>query len=182
MRAEQDARWLRDLLSQDVFRMRVLKHVASLDLPDCFVAAGFVRNKVWDYLYGTTTALNDVDVVFYDADDPLHQRESFAEQCLIRLEPGIKWQVKNQAFMHSRNGDPEYANTVDAMGLWPEKETAIGLRLGKDDEIEICSAFGLQSLREGKLSHNPRRCKGIFQQRLKEKQWLHTWPELQLVI
>jgi hypothetical protein len=162
--------------------MAVLQQVAKLGLPDCFVAAGFVRNKVWDTLYGTTTRLNDIDVVFFDSDDEQNKKESLAQNTLDRLDPEIKWQVKNQAFMHSRNHDPEYSNTADAMCYWPEKETAIGVRLAKNGQIEICPPFGVQSLLEGQLSHNPKRSIEVFKQRLEEKQWLLIWPKLQVVV
>lgn len=47
--------------------MQLLTAVASLALPDCYVAAGCVRSLVWDHLYGyKRTPLNDVDVVFFD--------------------------------------------------------------------------------------------------------------------
>lgn len=48
--------------------MRLLIIVADLKLPDGLIAAGFVRNLVWDHLHGkNATPLNDVDVIFYDA-------------------------------------------------------------------------------------------------------------------
>ncbi len=43
------------LIKQDPLRMQVLDCVAQysqLDLPQCYVAAGFVRNLVWDHLHG----------------------------------------------------------------------------------------------------------------------------------
>ena len=38
------------MLRRDKQRMRLLQAVRALQLPDCFIAAGFVRNMVWDAL------------------------------------------------------------------------------------------------------------------------------------
>ena len=43
---------LRTLIASDDRRMQVLRIVRGLGLPDCWVAAGFVRNCVWDHAHG----------------------------------------------------------------------------------------------------------------------------------
>ena len=58
-----------DLIQNDSERMRVLSIVSQLGLQDCYVAAGFIRNLVWDSIYSKNTALNDIDIVFYDKSD-----------------------------------------------------------------------------------------------------------------
>jgi hypothetical protein len=42
-----------------------------LKLPDGYIAAGYIRNRVWDHLHGFTerTPLNDVDVVYFNPHD-----------------------------------------------------------------------------------------------------------------
>jgi hypothetical protein len=59
------------LIEQDNVRIKALKSVASLSLPQCYIAAGFIRNLVWDSLHGkqAPTPLNDVDVIYYDASE-----------------------------------------------------------------------------------------------------------------
>lgn len=57
-----------DLLQQDAQRLLILHCVAQLDLAECYVAAGFVRNMVWDHRHGyPPTPLQDVDVIYFDA-------------------------------------------------------------------------------------------------------------------
>ncbi|MBL4660718.1 MAG: nucleotidyltransferase family protein [Alcanivoracaceae bacterium] len=56
--------------------------------------------------------------------------------------------------MHIRNGDAPYNDTLDAMSYWPEKKTTIGAALNDDGSLSIVSAFGLESLFMGKVSHN----------------------------
>src|SRR3546814_6422100 len=43
---------LQRLLQADDERMRILRHVSYLALPDCWVGAGFVRSLVWDHGHG----------------------------------------------------------------------------------------------------------------------------------
>jgi len=160
--------------------MQLLQAVQALQLPDCFIAAGFVRNLVWDHLHGyTPTSLNDVDVVYYDKQQQFVPED--IERKLARTLPDVNWQVKNQAVMHSRNQDPAYQNSTDAMRYWPEKETAVGARLNSNNQLELAAPFGVRSLLEGKLTHNPLRSKAVFEQRLASKQWLKKWPKLQVI-
>ena len=168
------------MLRQDKPRMQQLQAVQTLQLPDCFVAAGFVRNMVWDALHDyPPTPLNDVDVIYYD--EQLRIAPEDIEKTLTNALPDINWQVKNQAVMHHRNQDPAYQNSTDAMRYWPEKETAVGVRLVDNNQLELAAPFGVQSLLEGKLTHNPLRSKEVFEQRIASKQWLEKWPKLQII-
>lgn len=54
------------LIKEDRMRTEALGHVSELSLPQCYIAAGFVRNLVWDSLHGLATPLNDVDVIYFD--------------------------------------------------------------------------------------------------------------------
>ena len=101
---EQLKRRVTDLLRQDPMRIKALECVYKLALPDCYIAAGFVRNMVWDHLYrfSLPTPLKDVDVIYFN----LHQCSSDADRSyqdeLQQLMPAVDWQVKNQARMHLR--------------------------------------------------------------------------------
>ncbi len=59
-----------DLIRKDPIRLEALECVYQLELPQCYIGAGFVRNLVWDSLHHNVklTALNDIDVIFFDAD------------------------------------------------------------------------------------------------------------------
>lgn len=171
-----------ELLLKDPARMNVLSIVRSLNLPDCYVAAGFLRNLVWDSLHLTETKLNDVDIVFYDKSDSDNLAAQKITDQLNQEYPDINWDVKNQAFMNIKNGDEEYTSSLDAMSYWPEKETAIGAALNEDGSISIVSAFGLESLFNGKVSYNNKRSKEVFLNRLASKQWLQKWPQLHVVV
>jgi len=59
------------IISNDPLRWRLLHRVHDLGLPDCWVAAGFVRNAVWDHLHGRDISplITDVDEGFSAAGD-----------------------------------------------------------------------------------------------------------------
>jgi Nucleotidyltransferase len=61
------ARQLTQIIRGDARRWAVLAQVRALGLPDCWVAAGFVRDAVWDHLHGyAPQLLGDVDVIWFD--------------------------------------------------------------------------------------------------------------------
>ena len=48
--------------------------------------------------------------------------------------------------MYLHNGDQPYLSSTDAMTHWPETVTAVGVRPGRDGEIEVEAPFGLDDL------------------------------------
>ncbi len=167
---------------KDSFRLGVLQVVRQLDLPQGFVAAGFVRNLVWDHLHRkeTPSDLNDIDVIYFDAQEQSENQYKRYEQQLREAMPGVNWQVRNQARMHIKNQDRPYQNVQEAMSYWPEKETAIAVRLTSGGQIDCVTPFDLSTLFALKITHNPNRDKLIFEQRVKSKNWLIHWPMLKV--
>ncbi|MGR6874118.1 nucleotidyltransferase family protein [Pseudomonas sp. HK3] len=170
------------LCESDEFRLSALECVSLLDLPDCYIAAGFVRNLVWDVLHekSSITPLNDIDVIYFDLNESNPDQYKKYENKLNVMLPNINWQVRNQAFMHFRNNDAPYIDSLDAMSYWPEKETAVGIRRLKDGSLECVSAFGFDSLFNLQITHNPKRLKSIFEERVNSKDWLVIWPQLKV--
>ncbi len=168
------------LIESDEARMKVLRAVKSLDLPDCWVAAGFVRNLVWDSLYGRFNQLADIDVIYYCTVDLTEERDVALERRLTALEPSFPWSVKNQARMHLRNMDPPYTSALDAMGYWPEKQTAIGAKIDSGGSVILQSNFGFELQFNGHINHNPARSIDIFNDRVQAKGWLRLWPQLKI--
>ncbi|MEG3223485.1 nucleotidyltransferase family protein [Vibrio gigantis] len=168
------------LIKQDPLRMQVLECVSQLDLPQCYVAAGFARNLVWDHLHGfdSPTPLNDIDVIYFARGDTSHESDTRYEALLQERLPELNWQVRNQANMHIRNNDKPYKSSLDAMSYWPEKETAVGVKQSLTGDIECISVFGLGSLFDLKVTPNPKRSRDIFDQRVQSKGWLIQWPNL----
>jgi uncharacterized protein len=181
--AMTDATTIQAILSADPLRWRILGLVRSLDLPDCWIGAGFVRNAVWDHLHGRPASRpsGDVDVLWFSPDRPAPSEDARLEARLGALEPGIDWSVKNQARMHWRNGDAPYGSTIDAMHYWPETATAVAVRLTAQDHCEIGAPFGLDDLFGLILRPTPRfmiEKHGVYRDRVRAKGWLSHWPLL----
>jgi uncharacterized protein len=179
------AQFVAELLASDFFRKELLLLVQSLELPDCWIAAGFVRNAVWDHLHGRepTPPCGDVDVIWFDsvATDEVYDRK--IESRLKMKRSDIDWSVKNQARMHHRNGDSPYESSVDAMRFWPETATAVAARLLADASIEIAAPLGLDDLLT--LTIRPTtgfetRKRKLFEARVQSKAWLQRYPMLKL--
>ncbi|WP_432463119.1 MULTISPECIES: nucleotidyltransferase family protein [unclassified Agarivorans] len=167
------------LLQNDRQRLQALDCVHRLGLPQGYLAAGFVRNMVWDHLHHkpVATPLNDVDVIYFDAEETDPERQLKLEAKLRSYMPQLHWQVRNQARMHLRNHDRPYLSTLDAMSFWPEKETAVAIRKTSQG-YECVSAFGFESLFQLNITHNPKRSREVFEQRIQAKAWLAQWPKL----
>ncbi|PSW21700.1 nitrate reductase [Photobacterium sanctipauli] len=171
------------LVVSDRYRQKILECVWQLNLPQGYVAAGFVRNLVWDHLHHkvTPTSLNDVDVIYFDTNELESDKYLLFEAELIAKMPNVNWQVRNQAYMHSRNGDEPYQSCLDAMSFWPEKETAVAIRKIGSHRYECISAYGFDSLFEGKITYNPKRPYDLFRFRVESKGWLKQWPNLVVI-
>ena len=59
------------IIAQDPVGMKQIRAARSLGLPDWCIAAGFVRNRVWDHLHGIRPPRPpvDIDVLYYDPAD-----------------------------------------------------------------------------------------------------------------
>jgi len=173
-----------DLIATEPERMAVLNQVAALELPDCWIGAGFVRNLVWDHLHGfdDRTPLNDVDVIYFDAANVSKVMESKIKNSLAQANPKIKWDVKNQARMHEANNDPPYVSTPDALNYWPETATAVAVRLWQagSDRLELAAPFGIDDLVNLIVRPTPAFTgrPEQFQRRQAEKNWRAVWPRL----
>ncbi len=93
---------LRAIITADPVRMRVLTLVKALALPDCWVAAGFVRSAVWDHLHlrNAGTLPPDIDVIWFDPDRLEKAVDTRIEAALRLVGGSLNWSVKNQARMH----------------------------------------------------------------------------------
>ncbi|WP_267462109.1 nucleotidyltransferase family protein [Carnobacterium viridans] len=60
---------LLEMIKHDSYLLSILRAVQELNLTDCWVCAGLIRNKVWDKLHNTTTPVTDIDVIYFDPSD-----------------------------------------------------------------------------------------------------------------
>ena len=171
-------------ITQDEARMQALRAVKTLGLEDECLAAGFVRNLVWDRLHGyqQTTPLNDIDVVYFNPHDLNPLTDLDYEQRLNAIV-ALPWSVKNQARMHLKYGRAPYRSTRDAISYWVETETAIGVRLDEHDALELVAPLGVDSLFAFTISANPQHGQPeVLLARAEQKGWITRWPKLRIEI
>jgi hypothetical protein len=169
------------IIAADGDAMAALRAVRALALPQGWIGAGFVRNRVWDHLSGIPMQpQNDVDVVYFDPGDLDGLHEHAYERRLAQALPEVPWQVRNQARMHLRNDHPPYADVADALSRWPETATAIAVRLDARDRPELLAPCGLGDLLS--LVCRPTRDGSeqaeLVRTRVHSKRWRELWPKV----
>jgi len=170
------------IIAEDAIAMEQLRAVRSLGLPDWCIAAGFVRNRVWDHLHGIAPARLpvDIDVLYFDASDTGTQPEFEFEDRLDDLLPGLPWQVRNQARMHLPKDLPPHRDTAHAMTFWLESVTPVGVRLEADDSLTVVAPLGTDDLlglrcRPTAFGHSRR---SEYEARIATKRWRELWPKV----
>lgn len=170
------------LIAWDAWRMNCLRHVAVLNLPQGAIAAGFVRNAIWDAVFGLSTPLADVDVVYFDPVCLTREYEAgYAAQLRLRLD--VPWQVRNQARMHVHNKVPAYTSAADAVARFPETATCLSVCWHPVQGLSMPNTEGLADAWRGVL--RPNACVSnaahLLRERVRMKPWLGHWPGLQVV-
>lgn len=175
------------LVQNDPWMMDILENARSLQLPDWWVCAGFVRAKIWDTLHGfeERTPLPDIDVIYYDDSNLQEKVEKDWEAKLRDLNPNVPWSVKNQARMHTVNQLPPYTSAVDAISKFPETATALGLSLDPSGKIILVAPHGISDVIHVVLRPTPHFTENpsllpIYKQRVIKKNWQATWKQLQI--
>lgn len=169
--------------------MSALVAVRSLGLGSWCIGAGAVRSLVWDTLHGfdKPSALEDVDVVYFDdAADAPHQ-EARLESRLRSLLPALKWEVTNQATVHHWFADhlgqvvPALGSLEEGVATWPEFATCVGVNLDAEESIGVVAPHGLEDLFALRVRHNPLRASvSTYQQRIESKRFGARWPLLSI--
>ena len=173
------------LIEDDVWMMHILRGVRTLNLPDWWIGAGFVRNKVWDHLHGYTerTPLGDIDVIYFDPNDTGKDLEKIYDRLLRTTIGDYPFSTKNQARMHLKNGDSPYKDSEDALAHWLETATCVGTSLDDNGKVVLAAPHGVDDLvnlvvRPGQyILHRLE----AYQRRVREKNWKEKWPRLTIV-
>lgn len=175
------------LIQSDKKMMQIIKTTSSLDLPDWWICAGFVRSKIWDTLHGFNdrTETPDVDVIYFDNTNIDENVEKGLESNLKRLMPGIPWSVKNQARMHVMNHFPPYTSSEDAISKFPETATALGVTLDKDNHLVLASPCGIEDVLHLELKPTSyftetKERAAIYRERMMKKNWKAIWHKLKV--
>ena len=194
--AVAQVRRLEALLRSSPWMMEVLRAVQDCDPPDWWVGGGVLRNLVWDRLHRGAldpALVKDVDVAFYDAADLRPERDLEVERALRARLPGVRWDAKNQAAVHTwyprRFGvvvEP-LASAADGVATWPETATAVAVRLERrggepDGRLLVTAGHGLDDLLGLVWRRNPRRVTvAEYRRRLAAKRVAERWPMVRVV-
>ncbi|WP_172369505.1 nucleotidyltransferase family protein [Sporosarcina jiandibaonis] len=178
-----------EIIQQDKWMMELLKAVGSLNLPDWWICAGFVRAKIWDVLHGfdERTPTPDIDVIYYDLINVEEKTEKKYEEMLKELLPTIPWSVKNQARMHVANNIPPYSSAVDAISKFPETATALGVRVDDENNVQLTAPHGIEDLVNMKVKPTPYFGESkdrmlIYDKRIKGKNWPSIWDKIEVLV
>ncbi len=179
MKSQQD---IIQFLKNEPLVYPLLKTVSKLEIDNCWIGAGLIRNAIWDHLHHLPVVLqptSDIDVIYFDPQETDVKSEKQIEDRLFKMAPDFPWSVRNQARMHLRNNDPHYTSISDALFHWPETATAIAARLN-NNQIEILAPHGVEDLLNLKIRPSPAfsHKMEIYNKRQRSKNWTQRWPKL----
>ncbi|PEP21950.1 nucleotidyltransferase family protein [Bacillus wiedmannii] len=173
------------LIENDEWMMDILQMAKSLELPDWWICAGFVRSKIWDTLhdYEIRTATPDIDVIYFDQLHTDEVYEQSLEKALVNMDASIPWSVKNQARMHVVNNMPPYSSSVDAISKFPETATALGVTLDEKNKVILTAPCGIEDVLSLQVRPTVHFLKSkerlhMYNTRVTKKNWQNKWPNI----
>jgi uncharacterized protein len=173
---------LTDLVSSDPWMMDLLRAVRRIHLQKWCIAAGVIRNKVWDHLHGYSerTLPADIDVLFFDRSRTDATDEAEVESRLSAIVPGVRWEAVNQATVHLYTKDSPYESIEQAMSRWADPVTAVGVHLTDEEQLVILAPFGLRDLFGLVVRPNlvAPGAAAVYRERMTTKRWTERWPKL----
>ncbi|MGT2846929.1 nucleotidyltransferase family protein [Streptococcus massiliensis] len=164
----------------------ILEIIQSLQLNDSWLCAGTIRNYIWNVLTDKLAfdEETDVDVIFYDPAIS-YEETLILEKRLQTDYPQYKWELKNQVYMHVHSPETQpYTDSRDAMSKYPERCTAVGLRLTNQGEEFYCpygweEIFQMEVHPTPHFRNNPQRLQ-LYQTRQLKKRWQDKWQNLKI--
>lgn len=175
---------IRKLVESDQWMMKVLQAAESLKLPDWWIGAGFLRNKVWDAIADNPASHSrDVDLVYYDSENIQPEYDWAYDTQMKEKFPFAEWEIRNQARMHYKNGFMPYSSSADGISHWVETATCVAVKLeagelkflfcyGMDDLVNVV-ARPIPEFQNDEMIH-------IFEDRITAKKWQEKWPSLKV--
>ncbi|MBP2100414.1 nucleotidyltransferase family protein [Enterococcus rivorum] len=175
----------KNYLVQDQEINDILEIIKKLQLPDCWLCAGTIRNYFWNLFSDvrSKTYISDVDVIFFDKTIS-YEETTRIEQKLKLNYPMYNWELKNEVYMHQHNQDisiAPYENSQDAISKFPEKCTAIAARKDSKNQLELFAPYGIEDIIQFRVSPTPFFLESelrldIYKKRVLTKKWQEIWP------
>lgn len=181
-----DEEKIKSLIKEDLWMMDILKSAKTLNLPDWWICAGFVRSKIWDTLHNfkERTPIPDIDVIYFDSMIDEVEEKKFEEKLKI-IHSNVPWSVKNEARMHIKNRMLPYTSSTDAISKFPETATALGVKLDENDNVILTAPYGISDAVNLEVKPTPfftetKERIGIYEERIIKKNWKSTWSKLKV--
>lgn len=175
------------LIQGDSEMMEILRTAKTLDLPDWWICAGFIRAKIWDTLHAFTvrTQTPDIDVIYFDKENIDELIEKELETTLNNQLPHVPWSVKNEARMHLVNQIPPYTSSVDAISKFPETATALGVKLDSNENVILTAPCGLEDVLHLEVKptayfKDSLERSLLYEKRIQQKNWQAIWHKLKI--
>lgn len=171
-----------ELIRKDGWMMKVLTAAEQLDLPDWWIGAGFLRNKVWNHIEGKDSEQSrDVDLVYFNQADVSQETDWAYDDKMNKDFPFAQWEVRNQARMHYKNNLEPFHSTADGIAHWTETATAVAVRIAGGN-LKYLFCYGTDDLFNLVARPTPY-CKSetmlqVFRDRVAKKQWQQKWHDL----
>jgi hypothetical protein len=175
-----------ELIKNDRQMMAIIQTAMGLGLPDCWISAGFIRNRIWDHLhdYNIVTPLDDIDVVYFDKNKIDKNIEKGYDLKLQQKISGVNWSVKNLARMHIPNNNEPYVDSTDAISKYTETPTSIAVAI-RNGNLILNTPHGIDDLVNLIVRPTPHYMTDkyyIYKNRIKTKNWLAKWPKLKIIM
>ena len=174
-----------DSVRENPDMMAILTIIRDLGLKDSWLAAGSVRNFIWNLLSDKSPfdCETDVDVIFFDP--AISYEDTLGIESKLKEDfPQYQWELKNQVYMHLHSPHTApYTSSRDAMSKYPERCTAVGLRLHADATLELFVPYGLEDILKFQVHPTPHFLENedrmkLYQERLSKKNWQEKWKNL----
>jgi uncharacterized protein len=174
-----------NLIKEDKWMIDILHTAEKLNLPDWMIGAGFVRNKVWDYLHGyknEKVPTKDIDLIYFDRNN-IDENKDIELSKEIKMKTGIDWEITNQAYTHKWHNRKPYKNTEEALADWVETPTCVAVSLTSDGKLKLYAPHGISDLVSLIVRKNPA-CSDSesYENRIISRQWKEKWPKLNIII
>ena len=91
--------------------------------------------------------------------------------------------IKKSGLMHIHSPNSlHYQSSKDAIEKFPERCTAVGVRLLKEGNMELFAPFGLEDIYQYRVRPTPhfladKNRMQLYKTRASKKNWDHKWPQ-----
>lgn len=186
MRTINNVDEITEIILKDQWMMDVLKAAELLDLPDWWIGAGFIRNKVWNYLENKDPEPSrDVDLVYFDNRNTRAEIDEQYSLNMAKKYDFAEWDVCNQARMNYVNDFDPFTSTADGIAHWVETATCVAVRIN-NGKLDYLFCYGTDDLfnliARPTIYFSQQPLLAEFYKRVEAKHWTEKWPNLKIKI